>query len=399
MQKSNLTQLSKTPIFFPIVSNFGFPPMSDTVGLIISAIVAVGCGIYIARPWLNEGWDDAKIKALIAITEQEEGGGKHEWNQEEINKLIIESQNMMKKTVENVQDNLLNQAEAEELQYKIKDTPTTYLPHDWQFGFQTPNSPVMEGIIKFHDDLMVFLTFILFFVVYMIYACIEEFLDKSSKSRAGIKLPAYSTFIHHPKLEIIWTILPALILVNLALPSFSLLYSIDEIVEPTFTFKAVGHQWYWSYEIMSGNELAETVLGTDNSTGELNFEDTSFDSYMLAEEDLIRGKENHRRLLTVDNHLPLPVAQNVRVLVTSADVLHSWAVPSLGVKLDACPGRLNQTWLLIDRAGFYYGQCSELCGVNHGFMPIGILALDVLGLNIPGALAEALFLIATREES
>jgi cytochrome c oxidase subunit 2 len=269
------------------------------------------------------------------------------------------------------------------------------IAQNWQFGFQTPYSPVMEGIVSFHDDLVIFLTFILFFVMYILYVVFATFSSDASDSRSKIKTPEFGGFVHHPMLEIIWTIIPAVILVNLALPSFSLLYSVDEIVEPSFTFKAIGHQWYWSYEIMAGNEFAETVLGDTSYT----VSDTSFDSYMLAEEDLDAKKKHHIRLLAVDNYLVLPTEQNIRVLVTGADVIHSWAIPSLGVKLDGCPGRLNQTSLFIERPGFYYGQCSELCGVNHGFMPIGILALDVRGWKLPASLAEALFLSALREEA
>jgi cytochrome c oxidase subunit 2 len=270
---------------------------------------------------------------------------------------------------------------------------------NWDFGFQTPFSPVMEGIIAFHDDLVIFLAFILGFVLYIMYACMNEFNSSKSKTIKNIALPEFGGFIHHPTLEVVWTLIPAIILVNLALPSFALLYSIDEIVEPSFTFKAIGHQWYWSYEILSGDEFSNVILGdADFEVGE-----TSFDSYMLAEEDLASptGKNHHKsiRLLSVDNYIPLPTYQNVRVLITSADVLHSWAVPSLGVKLDACPGRLNQTSLFIEREGYFFGQCSELCGVNHGFMPIGILALNVLGEEVPAAIAEAMFIIAAREEA
>ena len=264
------------------------------------------------------------------------------------------------------------------------------IAHNWQYGFQDPYSPIMEGVISFHDDLTIFLIFVVVFVLYMIYTIAQSFRIDNKKTT----FPQYASFVHNPSLEIIWTIIPALILVNLAIPSFSLLYSVDEIVEPTFTFKVVGHQWYWSYEIMGGNEFLETVLG-DNG---VQVEGTSFDSYLLAEEDLNWKKKNHNRLLTVDNHLPLPIKENVRVLVTAADVLHSWAVPSLGVKLDACPGRLNQTSVFIERAGYYYGQCSELCGVNHAFMPIGILGLNTRGWKLPLALGEALFLSALRED-
>jgi len=271
----------------------------------------------------------------------------------------------------------------------IPDALFVTKPINWQYGFQTPYSPIMEGIISFHDDLVIFLTFILFFVMYILYICITHFNAEEHKDIAP-----HATFVHHPVLEIIWTILPALILINLAIPSFSLLYSVDEIVEPKFTFKVVGHQWYWSYEIMGENAFAETVLGEESS----EFETTSFDSYMLAEEDLRRTRKHHIRLLAVDNYLVVPAKNNIRVLVTAADVIHSWAIPSLGVKLDACPGRLNQTNLYVERAGFYYGQCSEICGVNHGFMPIGLLAVKTNGWKFSVALGEALFLTTLHED-
>jgi cytochrome c oxidase subunit 2 len=145
-----------------------------------------------------------------------------------------------------------------------------------------------------------------------------------------------------------------------ALPSFALLYSIDEVIDPAVTIKVVGHQWYWSYEYSD----FEAQLGTIN-----------FDSYMIPEDELEMGE---LRLLEVDNRIVLPVNTHIRVLVTAADVLHSWAAPSLGVKMDACPGRLNQTSLFILREGVFYGQCSEICGVGHGNMPIVVeaVALD-----------------------
>jgi len=166
---------------------------------------------------------------------------------------------------------------------------------------------------------------------------------------------------HGTVLEIVWTVTPALILMVVAVPSFALLYSVDELIDPAITIKAVGHQWYWSYEFSDyATEGGEII---------------NFDSYMLPTEDLDKGQ---LRLLEVDERVVLPINTHIRVIVTAADVLHSWAIPSLGVKLDGCPGRLNQTSLFIKRPGVYYGQCSEICGVNHGFMPIVIeaVALD-----------------------
>ena len=243
-------------------------------------------------------------------------------------------------------------------------------PVNWQFGFQTPATPVAEGIINFHHDLFFFLTAICVFVFYMLARCLMLFNSEVNKK------PLVVT--HAPMLEIVWTIIPALILILVAIPSFSLLYSIDEIIEPLLTIKVIGHQWYWSYEFLDPNILFKLYYkntADENANIELDVA-YAFDSYMIADDDL---PEEGLRLLEVDNRLYLPVETNVRVLITSADVLHCWAVPALGVKLDACPGRLNQTSLYIKRPGTFYGQCSEICGINHGFMPIAVVGLDILG--------------------
>jgi len=248
------------------------------------------------------------------------------------------------------------------------------LAHEWQTGFQLPATGIMEGIVSFHDDLFVFLVLILCFVMYIMYVCLETF---STKNTNGISI----RLVHASVLEIVWTIIPALILIIIAIPSFSLLYSIDEIVEPIYTVKVVGHQWYWSYELVD-NEGFVKLLNDLSPEGNSSFSGTSgesFDSYMIPSDELLERKDlvSQTRLLTVDNHLYIPTELPARILVSSADVLHSWAVPSLGVKVDACPGRLNQTSLFIKRPGIYYGQCSEICGVNHGFMPIGVYSYDV----------------------
>ena len=167
------------------------------------------------------------------------------------------------------------------------------------------------------------------------------------------KNPVPSKIIHGTVIEVAWTVTPSLILMIIAVPSFALLYSMDEIVDPSITLKAIGHQWYWTYELSDYSENDENSI--------------VFDSYMVPEDDLTLGQ---LRLLEVDNRVVLPIQTHVRVLVTAADVLHSWAVPSLGVKCDAVPGRLNQTSIFLQRPGVFYGQCSEICGVNHGFMPI-----------------------------
>lgn len=241
---------------------------------------------------------------------------------------------------------------------------------NWQLGFQTPASPVAEGIINFHHDLFFFLTAICIFVFYMLARCLMLFNKDTN--------PTPAVVTHAPMLEIIWTIIPALILILVAIPSFSLLYSIDEIIEPLLTIKVVGHQWYWSYEFLDPNILFKLYYkNTSDANADLDLDVVyNFDSYMIADEDL---PQDGFRLLEVDNRLYLPVETNVRVLITSADVLHCWAIPALGVKLDACPGRLNQTSLYMKRPGTFYGQCSEICGINHGFMPITIVGLDILG--------------------
>lgn len=180
-----------------------------------------------------------------------------------------------------------------------------------------------------------------------------------NKHFANLKQVAFIKFEHHTLLEIIWTIIPSLILLAIAVPSFILLYSMDEIIDPSITIKAVGHQWYWSYEY---------------SDYKVEFDDIEFDSYMIPDEELEIGQ---LRLLEVDNPVVLPVNTHIRVILTSNDVLHSWAVPSLGVKTDCVPGRLNQVSIFLKRLGTFYGQCSEICGVNHGFMPIVVKSVTL----------------------
>ena len=169
---------------------------------------------------------------------------------------------------------------------------------------------------------------------------------------------------HHTLLEVIWTSIPALILAVIAVPSFALLYSMEEFVEPSLSVKVTGHQWYWCYEFSNCKEsnLAQLIEGK------------KYESYMVASSDLVEGE---LRLLEVDQRLLLPIKTHIQVYVTAADVLHCWTVPSLGVKLDACPGRLNQVSTYIKRAGVFYGQCSEICGINHGFMPIVVEAVSM----------------------
>jgi cytochrome c oxidase subunit 2 len=222
----------------------------------------------------------------------------------------------------------------------------------WQFGFQDPASPIISGIIHLHNNIIFYLILIAFLVCWLLIRAIYLFHSEKNKI-------ANKKFTHSTPLEIVWTITPAFLLLLLAGPSFALLYSIDEVVCPQMSIKVVGHQWYWSYEYSDYfHYVTQKTI--------------AFDSYMLAQDDLVNGG---LRLLEVDSRLKLPTQVHIRVLVTSADVLHSWAVPSLGVKIDACPGRLNMVSMYIERSGVFYGQCSEICGVNHGFIPIVVESL------------------------
>jgi cytochrome c oxidase subunit 1 len=256
------------------------------------------------------------------------------------------------------------------IMYMIKESQLTnsnsYLidaPYKWQYTFQDPATSIMEGIINFHYDLMYYLIFISIFVTYMILRIIIIFRVKSSyESFKKMHKLYYKTLTHNTILEIIWTVIPALILLLILSPSLALLYSIEEAQVPEITIKVIGHQWYWSYE-------TTYISIIDFKTETWDKISTAFDSYMIPEDSLEIGQF---RLLEARPLLVLPVNVTIRLLITSADVLHSWAIPSFGIKLDACPGRLNQVFINILREGTYYGQCSELCGINHAFMPITI---------------------------
>jgi cytochrome c oxidase subunit 2 len=219
-------------------------------------------------------------------------------------------------------------------------------PEPWQLGFQPAATPVMAQLESFHDLLLWIITLISIFVLALLaYVC---FRFRASSNAT----PSKRT--HHTVLEIAWTAVPVLILVVIAIPSFKLLYFMDRATEPEMTIKAIGHQWYWSYEYPDDG-------------------DYTFDAYLVADEDLEPGQP---RLLATDNAIVLPVDTDIQVLVTATDVLHSWAVPAFGVKMDGVPGRINETWLRIEEPGMYYGQCSELCGDFHGFMPIMVRAVS-----------------------
>ena len=172
-----------------------------------------------------------------------------------------------------------------------------------------------------------------------------------------------SKFVHSKELEIVWTIIPALILLVLSTPSFTLLYAMDEIAEPEISLKILGHQWFWSYEISDFNSCQKQ----DQSL--------KYVCYMMVLDGVPKTKQGYFRLLETNKRVILPTNTHLRLLVTAADVLHSWTIPSFGLKVDACPGRLNQMSLFIKRVGVFFGQCSEICGVNHGFMPMALLVV------------------------
>jgi len=218
-------------------------------------------------------------------------------------------------------------------------------PKPWEIWHQAPATSIMETIESFHTELMVICVFIVVLVLGLLAWCILRFNERAN--------PTPSRTTHNTMIEVIWTALPVMVLVGIAIPSFKLLYDEDVIPKADLTVKATGHQWYWSYEYPDNGGFG-------------------FDSTMIEDKDLKPGQP---RLLTADNHVVLPVGTTIRVITTASDVIHSWAVPAFGVKIDSVPGRLNETWINIDRPGTYYGQCSELCGVNHGFMPIEIEAV------------------------
>ena len=211
-----------------------------------------------------------------------------------------------------------------------------------QLIFQDAASPIILQLISFHDHTLIILTLVITVVTYALYVVI---INKHSNRY----------LIEAQQIETIWTILPAIILLFLALPSLRILYLTDEISNPRLTLKAIGHQWYWRYEYS-------------------DFSDIEIDSYIIPTSELNPGDF---RLLEVDNRVVLPIQIEIRILVTAADVIHAWTVPALGVKVDAVPGRLNQLGFTINNPGVFYGQCSEICGANHSFIPISIESVDM----------------------
>jgi len=219
-------------------------------------------------------------------------------------------------------------------------------PQPWQMNFQPPATPVMERLVDFHDELLIIITLITIFVLGLLAYVMVRF------HHTRHPLPTRTS--HNPVIEILWTVVPVVILVLIAIPSFKLMYYMDRVPNADMTIKVTAHQWYWSYEYPDLGGLG-------------------FDSNLIQEKDL---KPGQKRLLEVDNPLVVPVDTNVRVQVTGSDVIHSWFVPSFGVQEYAVIGRLNESWFRVEHEGTYYGECNQICGVNHAFMPINVVAVS-----------------------
>ena len=230
-------------------------------------------------------------------------------------------------------------------------------PTPWQYRFQEPATDIMREIIWFEEYTLWFIIPITLLVLALLIYVIVKFSAKAN--------PVPSRTSHHTMIEVVWTVAPVVILLFLAVPSFQLLErQFTPPSEAELTIKATGYQWYWGYEYQIGETEEDTI---------------SFDAILLPEDGRPAGKEDlsvYPRLLAVDNEVVVPVNTTVRILVTAGDVLHNWAMPSFGIKMDAVPGRLNETWFNVEKEGLYYGQCSELCGKDHAFMPIAVRAVS-----------------------
>ena len=216
---------------------------------------------------------------------------------------------------------------------------------DWQLSFQNPATDLMQKVVTLHDGILIVMTVVTLFVLFLLFYVSFRFSAKRN--------PIPSTTTHNTIIEVLWTAIPVVILVVIAIPSFKLLYEQEKSDSYDMTVKVIGHQWYWEYEYPDHGDFY-------------------FESYMVEDEDLQQGD---LRLLTVDNPLVIPANKNVQILISAGDVLHSWAVPSMGIKTDAVPGRLNETWVNVREPGTYRGQCSEICGRGHGFMPVVVKVL------------------------
>jgi len=229
----------------------------------------------------------------------------------------------------------------------------------WQMGLQNAATPLMQDIRSFHSLLLVITSAVALFVLGLLVVVMVRFNAKSN--------PVPSKTTHNTMVEVVWTVVPILILIIIAIPSFRLLYLERDIPPADMTIKAIGNQWYWSYEYPDNGGI-------------------SFDSFMKADKDL---KPGDQRLLTVDSPVVAPIGKIVRVIVTSNDVIHSWTVPSFGVKIDAIPGRLNEVWFKAEKEGIFYGECSELCGKDHAFMPIEVHVVSDADFKVWAAKAKS----------
>ncbi|MCF6198177.1 MAG: cytochrome c oxidase subunit II [Hyphomicrobiaceae bacterium] len=220
-------------------------------------------------------------------------------------------------------------------------------PYKWQLGFQEQATAVGRQMSSFHDFVLVIITLVTIFVVLLLAYVIWKFNEKAN--------PVPSKTSHNTMIEVIWTVVPILVLLVITIPSFRLLFAQYDFPKADVVIKATGNQWYWSYEYPDADGM-------------------SFDALMLRDDDNkpIKGPDNAPRTLAVDNYVVVPVNKNVELLITASDVIHAWAIPAFTVKVDAIPGRVIKTWFNADRIGTYYGQCSELCGKDHGYMPIAV---------------------------
>jgi cytochrome c oxidase subunit 2 len=235
------------------------------------------------------------------------------------------------------------------------DQPVLSVPHPWQIGMQAPGSPVAEKLQNLNSFVSVVIIVITVFVALLLAWVVYRYNEKRN--------PVASTVSHNSILEAAWTAIPVLILVAIFIPSLRLAYYEDRTHDADMTVKVTGHQWYWEYTYPDANGL-------------------HFDSYMINDEDLKTDAQKKLRHLLVDNQLVLPVGKNIRILTTSADVIHSFFVPSLGVQRYAIPGRTIETWVRVNKPGDYYGECNQICGMNHSVMPIGVHAVTPADFKI-----------------
>ena len=227
--------------------------------------------------------------------------------------------------------------------------PVIGVPHEWQMDFPAPYTPLMVKVESLHDILLVIITVISVFVAFLLLYAMWRF--HASRN------PTPTTTTHNTFLEIAWTIVPILILVVIAIPSFRLLYYGDKAVDAAMTIKVTGHQWYWSYNYPDQGDI-------------------NIDSRILSEADRVKLKPNQPRMMAVDEEMVVPIGTVIRIVGTAADSMHGWTVPGFGIKKTVIPGRLNEGWINVTKEGYYFGQCSQICGSNHSYMPIAVRAVS-----------------------